>query len=203
MKELSKILLSKKEVQLLAEDSFFHHKKNITEKIYHQLAACVTAIQEAPCFQKISYPPETDLVRGKITKGENYLGLPFIILDFPRLFSSEKIFAFRTMIWWGQHLSCTLVLDGSESQLAGKKLRENFSFLKKKETFLCINKSPWLHHFGTENFISLKSLQQKDADEFQLNQNFFKVARKIPVSSVNNMENFSAESFEIFSRLLL
>ena len=35
----------------------------------------------------------------KIAKGENYLGLPYVILDYPRIFGKEDVFAFRTMFW--------------------------------------------------------------------------------------------------------
>ena len=49
----------------------------------------------------------------KIAKGENYLQLPYVLLDYPRCFDKENIFAIRTMFWWGNFFSITLHLSGS------------------------------------------------------------------------------------------
>ena len=48
----------------------------------------------------------------KISRGENYLGLPYLVLDYPRQFDSINIFAIRTMFWWGHFFSSTLQLAG-------------------------------------------------------------------------------------------
>jgi len=196
-------LFSKKEILTLNEDSFFRTKKIVTEKIFHQFSETVSAIQSTPSFKKISFQKGTDITTGKISKGENYLGLPFIILDFPRLFSPEKILAFRTMIWWGNFVSCTLLISGEQVLLAKKNLVNHLSALKKKNVFVCINASPWHHHFETGNFLSMKSLSKQDAASILANLVFVKVARKIPVSEINRLQKFSAESFELFSKLLL
>lgn len=193
--------LSKKEIQLLRDESFFHTKRIITQKIFHQLSESANAIQASPSFKKISFPKGTDITSGKITKGENYLGLPFIILDFPKLFSPEKIFAFRTMVWWGNFVSCTLLISGDRVPLAQKNLLHHFTSLKKKEVFLCVSESRWHHHFEDDNFLSLKRLTKKATENILSKQEFLKVARKIPVSDINWLQKFSAESFEIFSVL--
>ncbi len=203
MKELPKILLSKKEIQLLREESFFRQKKIITGKIFDLLAESVQHIQSVKDFQKISFPPRTDSERGKITRGENYLGLPFLILDFPRLFSEQNFFAFRTMIWWGNHVSCTLVISGNEGKKAAARMIFNSSKLKKQGVYLCVSESPWQHHFGEDNFLLLKSLRKQEVIKIIKQQNFFKVARKIPVDAINNIPSFAAETFSIFAHYLL
>ena len=43
----------------------------------------------------------------KISKGENYNGFPYVIMDYPATFSKENIFALRTMFWWGNFISIT------------------------------------------------------------------------------------------------
>ena len=47
----------------------------------------------------------------KISKGEN-MGLPWVMLDYPRLFGQEDVLAIRTMFWWGHCFSVTLHLKG-------------------------------------------------------------------------------------------
>ena len=48
----------------------------------------------------------------RISKGEQYKGLPWVMLDYPRVFGKEDIFAIRTMFWWGHYFSVTLHLKG-------------------------------------------------------------------------------------------
>ncbi|HYV94968.1 MAG TPA: hypothetical protein VE978_24550 [Chitinophagales bacterium] len=199
---MQSILFSKKEIQLLKEESFFRTKRIITEKIFHQLSETVKAIQSTSSFKKIPFPKGTDISTGKITKGENYLGLPFIILDFPRLFSSERMFAFRTMVWWGNFASCTLLISGEQLSSAKENLLHHLSVLKRQEVSVCVNASPWLHHFENENFLSLHLLSKKETASILARQEFLKVARKIPVSQINRLPVFSAESFELFARLV-
>lgn len=203
MQEDSKILLSKDEIRVLREEAFFRVKRTVTEKFFHQLAETVQAIKSTSHFDKIHFPEGTDITTGKISKGENYLGLPFIILDFPRFFSQEKIFTFRTMIWWGNFASCTLMISDSVSSSAKRKFQKNFVAFKGKGIFLCVNESPWHHHFGKENFVALHSLSLKEAALILKKQEFLKVATKIPLNQINRLQKFSVESFEMFSKWLL
>jgi hypothetical protein len=199
---MQSIPFSKKEINVLKEESFFRAKRIITEKIFHQLSETVRVIQSTSAFKRISFPKGADINTGKITKGENYLGLPFIILDFPRLFSSEKIFAFRTMIWWGNFASCTLLISGEQVSSVKENLLRHLPALKKEDVFVCVNASPWLHHFEDENFLSLKLLSKKETASILAKQEFLKVARKIPVSEINRLTVFAAESFELFARIV-
>jgi len=48
----------------------------------------------------------------RISKGEQYKGLPWVMLDYPRIFGKEDILAIRTMFWWGHYFSVTLHLKG-------------------------------------------------------------------------------------------
>jgi len=49
----------------------------------------------------------------KISRGEQYKGLPWVMLDYPRVFGKEDILAIRTMFWWGHYFSVTLHLKGA------------------------------------------------------------------------------------------
>jgi|SRR5580658_2635596 hypothetical protein len=48
----------------------------------------------------------------RISKGEQYKGLPWVMLDYPRVFGKEDILAIRTMFWWGHYFNVTLHLKG-------------------------------------------------------------------------------------------
>ena len=44
-------------------------------------------------------PQEILKISPKISRGENYKGLPWLVLDNPRFFQHNNIFAIRTMFW--------------------------------------------------------------------------------------------------------
>ena len=57
-------------------------------------------------------PAAVPLTEPKVSKGENYKGLPYVMLDYPRVFGKEDVCAIRTMFWWGHAFSVTLHLKG-------------------------------------------------------------------------------------------
>src|SRR5690349_5675936 len=59
----------------------------------------------------------------KISKGDNYRGLPYVVLDHPRYFQKEDVCSFRSMFWWGHFFSFTLHLQGE----CWNKVRNNLN----------------------------------------------------------------------------
>jgi len=200
-KKNSKVRLSREEIYLLREQEFFYAKKIITEKIYHQLSDVSLEIRASSVFKSTSFPSGTDLLTGKISKGENYLGLPYIVLDFPRLFTKEKILAFRTMVWWGNFISHSLIKSVNAKDDLHKLVRR-ISSMDGEKLFFCINDSPWHHHFDPNNFAKLGAITKKEITDHLFKKGFLKVARKIPVSEINRLREFSVESFELFAELV-
>ena len=86
MNDTTKILLSADELATLKNRRFFEIKWRISEKIYTRLAGIVLESHTRGIFSNIDFPAGSDLSTGKISKGENYLGLPYLLLDFPRNF---------------------------------------------------------------------------------------------------------------------
>ena len=62
----------------------------------------------------------------KISKGENYKDLPYVMLDYPRCFQKEKTIAIRTFFWWGNFFSINLQLSGEYKEQALPSLQSNF-----------------------------------------------------------------------------
>jgi hypothetical protein len=121
------------------------------------------------------FPEETDLLRGKISRGENYLGLPWMMLDFPRLFSAEQTVALRTFFWWGNSYSCHLLISGSALPRAISSLLESE---KRSHSSLLIStgSDPWKHHFNESEFVSLKELSVERISQLQINPNYLKLS---------------------------
>src|SRR5688572_33065082 len=104
----SKIRLSPAELELFSDAQVILTKNSIIQKT----VALLSHVQEvllpqAPSFIQATSPSP------KISKGENYKGLPYVILDYPRIAKAQDLFFIRSMFWWGQLFSSTLQVSGS------------------------------------------------------------------------------------------
>ena len=117
-------------------------------------------------------------------------------LDFPRVFGTESIFAFRCMFWWGNHFSFTLHLQGEAYSEQAARLAENKSRLEGKGYYLCVNASPWEYHFGPDNY---KPLEEISASAFALNsmsqKSFIKISRRLELDDYKAIVSFGSETF--------
>lgn len=202
MAEKAKIILSRDEFEAVNNRLFFETKIRITQKIYDQFAVAVNIANEKQIFSGITFPDGTDLTTGKISKGENYLGLPYILLDFPRHFKGTESLAVRTMFWWGNFISCTLLAVGKAHHALHHAVINNLEELAKKRTWVCVHSSPWLHHFGKDNYQLIHHFSGHELSLLFDAAGFVKLARKIPLSGINRSENFILESFKLYASLL-
>ena len=97
-------------------------KNHILQKVNHLLATLQTKQQHHLESFSVQLPGQAISSSPKISKGENYKGLPYLILDYPRFFEKENICAIRTMFWWGNFISVTLHLSGIYKQETEEKL---------------------------------------------------------------------------------
>lgn len=202
MAEKAKIILSEDELEAVKNRSFFETKIRITQIIYDQFATVVQATNKNHIFSGITFPDGTDFTTGKISKGENYLGLPYILLDFPRHFKGTEWMAIRTMFWWGKFISCTLLVGGKAHKALQDTVIINLAELSKKRIWVCVHPSPWLHHFGQVNYRMIHHFSGDELSSQIKGSGFVKLARKIPVSGINRSEAFVLESFKLYASLL-
>jgi hypothetical protein len=102
----SKIRLSPSEAALVGNAEIILTKNSILQKT----VALLAQLQEEITSQK-ALPPFSP--SAKISKGENYRGLPYAVLDYPRIAGGEDLFFIRSMFWWGHFFSSTLQLAGA------------------------------------------------------------------------------------------
>ena len=178
MNNFSKLMLSDEEQQLVNNSDWILTKRVIIDKV-QQFFGDVSVIQKAILQNEKDWLPAAVLLsEAKISKGENYLQLPFLILDYPRCFDIENIFAVRTMFWWGNFFSITIHLSGSYKLMYQENLVINFDKLKQGVFYLCINESQWHHHFEDDNYISVNNLTQKEIVTIIRQKQFIKLAVK-------------------------
>lgn len=196
--QFSKLKFSDKESEALAEKEFFLLKNSVTEKI-------------VALFGEIERDLKSDFVQygidltglnstaGKIFRGENYRLFPYIMLDYPRLFSAKSVFAFRTMLWWGHEFSFTLHIQGEAFEKYSAVIFDNFTSLNGKDVYYCINDTPWQYTFESENY---QPVVNGISREQFFSRPFMKISRKIPVSQHVDAGKYCKETFKLFLGLL-
>jgi len=146
-----------------------------------------TIIHHTPQLQDVVMPAP------KIARGENYEGLPWVMLDYPRCFSKQDVFAIRTFFWWGNFCSISLHIKGSFAKQYAAVIADMPGHWQ-----LCIHPTEWEHHFRENNY---RPLQPGDATLLQ-QLPFIKVAKKIPLHEWDSIQSFLLSGFnEIVSHL--
>jgi len=102
-----------------------------------------------PCLGRLS---DFRVLSPKISKGENYKGLPYVMLDYPRLFGKEDVLAIRTMFWWGHAFTTTLHLKGRYRDLYLPVIRERWDLLAACAFHIGISEDEWMHEHVPENY---------------------------------------------------
>jgi len=188
---MTNVKLSKEESELVINADVILTKNRIISKVYDLFGELSEEYQNmGPLF-----PSEVLSIHPKISKGENYQGLPWVMLDHPRSFSNTDSFAVRSFFWWGHFFSCTLLLQGKYKDAYQLPIA---TYLKNnpEDWWICIAGDPWQHHFEENNFIPYSG----DMDVAQLS--FIKLAKKIPLHQWDNSFQFFARTFEQFGKML-
>jgi len=201
MKSPAKIQLSKQEIDLVNNTQWILSKHIIIKKVFEMFGELSKNIGSIIDPYKYLFPENIKYQDGKITRGENYQLLPYLILDYPSFFWKDRVVAIRSMFWWGNFFSITLHLSG----VYKKKFITNnvavLSFLQKNNFFICVNKNEWQHHFETDNYLPASAIDLIQFEKINKN-NFFKASKKIPLGEWENANEFLLNSFVEIIQLL-
>ncbi|HEX7902241.1 MAG TPA: hypothetical protein VF487_00080 [Chitinophagaceae bacterium] len=200
----AKIRLSAKEMELVTNADWILTKNGIIQKAKLLLEQLQTEQQTLLQSYKKDLPAVIIHSTPKISKGENYKGLPYLVLDYPRLFEKENICAIRTMFWWGNFFSVTLHLSGVyKTKAVEQRIIERFDELSKKNLFISVNDNEWEHHFEKENYLALHELGKNEFIRRITNQHFLKLSQKIPLEQWDNVQQTLAANFQDCLKLLV
>ena len=202
MTEKTKITLSAKELELVCNKEWILKKQIIIEKVYQLFGALATTMQQTLLQKADAFPARVTAIGPKISKGENYNGLPYVMLDYPRYFVKCDTFAIRTFFWWGNFFSINLQLSGEYKNNANSSLQANFIFLQQNNYSVCINSEPWHHHFEEDNYVPIKNLTAATFLELLSSEHFIKIAKQISLQQWDAAGQFLEYHFNEMVMLL-
>ncbi|WP_207496396.1 hypothetical protein [Aridibaculum aurantiacum] len=167
------------EFSLVTDAAIIRAKNDVIDKVASKFAALSERYQQV----LVSVNDQPSTIPPKISKGEKYEGLPYLVLDYPRLFKQEGIQAIRTLFWWGNYFSITLHLQGKFQQ----QYLPNVEYAWKQNKFdnwqIQVGGDMWQHAVN-ENYIPVAQQQVEQLKQMD----FIKLAKKIPLQEWDNIE---------------
>lgn len=188
------------EMELVQNSNWILTKRRIVDKVclmFGMLADEYDLFLTKKINQSDSLPSEVLVIPPKISKGENYQGLPYVVLDYPRYFDKKNIFAVRTFFWWGNFFSSTLQLKGKYKNQTMPIIASNYSLFKKNNYYISTGSDEWDFRFNKKNLTPLGGLNMHKWMETITEKEFIKLSSKIPLVQWNQADKFLLNYFKI------
>ena len=196
--EAAKIQLSPEELDLVQNAGLLLTKQRIIRKVY-DLFGELSAVLQQEIEAKTNLPELVKQISPKISKGENYESLPYVMLDYPRYFSREHVCAIRTFFWWGNFFSVTLQLKGLYMKQYAAMIATEWLMLSSAGFHLAVTTDEWRQDFSAGNFIALSRLGREETSRLLQEHPFCKLSATIPLLEWNN----AAQRISTFYAILL
>ncbi|HWB25463.1 MAG TPA: hypothetical protein VG738_08275 [Chitinophagaceae bacterium] len=197
------VKLSKSELSLVTDASFILTKNSIITKVYGIFGQLSDEWQAYTAAKKDKLPAEVYMVSPKIYKGEQYLGLPYVMLDYPRVYGVGNIMAIRCFFWWGNFFSITLHLQGRFMLACADALRAWVKQHAGNEWFIGVNNDAWQHHFGENNYCSLDVMGEDILNDVLASDGgFVKLAKKLPLEQWDDAVQFFTKAYAELMQVL-
>lgn len=195
----AKVTLSTEEQELVQRTDWILTKNAVIQKVYALYGGLSESFTKA-LADKMDVP---GFLSPKISKGEFYQGLPWVMLDYPRQYTTANAFGIRSFFWWGHFCSITLQLSGTYQQLFVGAIQAYFRENEKQgrvneEWFLGVGAGPWEHDFQERNY---RLLSASDLDTLS-GLPFIKLAKKIPLTEWDALAAFYELHFAEILRML-
>ena len=133
----------------------------------------------------------------KISRGENYLGMPWVILDYPRIFGREDVLAIRTMFWWGHPFSVTLHLKGRYQAIYLPVIVGRRVELAAAGFHVSIGEDEWRHELVTENYAPIG-----DVEDLGEGRAFIKLSASVGLDRMEEVPRLLEDLFVVLGDIL-
>ena len=197
----TKIQLSAEEMKLVQNAEWILTKNRVIGKVYALFGELAQGMQSYISAHADMLPENVVASTPKISKGEQYEGLPYVMLDYPRCFGKQEVLAVRTLFWWGNYFSSTLHVKGPVAKNmvinVGKK-----SIISGIATVRISDRGDeWNHTLHSENYMSSQEWLLKEATQEGENS-FLKLAMQYPLKDWDMAPVFLKQNFEQWMNLI-
>ncbi len=171
-----------KEISLLSDTEFFSAKARVSPKIRDLLERIHESFQGELKAHHLLVPDAFDPDASQFVKGEHLEDFPYQYLDYPRFFTKDVKFSFRSLVWWGHHMVFALILEGGHLRRYKENLINRFPSVADRDIHLCLSHSLWEWKQGPGYTLDLTRGRSSEVAAVLAHRPFFKLARFVPFS---------------------
>ena len=196
----AKIQFSAEELDLMRNSEWILTKNRIVEKIANGFGMLAENILSDI---QVAYPAiarEVSVSGYKISRGEKYQGLPYLILDLPRIFGKENILAIRVLFWWGNYFSITLHTKGKYSQELMKTI--SGGALDDDNLSISFSGDEWNHDLRHADYQPYSDIDNALLNARYDHNGFLKLARSVNLADWEDAERVLYVQFQKFLKLI-
>ncbi len=193
----AKLRLSAEELRLVTDAGFILTKNAIIQKVYSLFGMLADDFRT-----KAKLPEEVAKISPKIARGENYQGLPYVMFDYPRLFTLQDTMAIRCFFWWGNFFSITLHLKGIYRAKHIASILDKYVKLAEQNYAVAVSNDEWQHDFGNNNYRYINSMKESEFRQHIEEHPFIKISRSFPIILWDNMHDLLAGAYEELNGLI-
>jgi hypothetical protein len=198
----SDILFTEQELKIVNSKAILLSKHSATHKIRLLLEQTAKHIDQYIAAETPHWYESINWQGLKVSRGENYNGLPYQVLDHPRYFHSKDVLAFRVMCWWGNYFCHTLHISGKFLQVNKMRYLQNLGGLKNRGLFLGINKDPWKYEFNQQHYRALSTLSDQQIQQSIEQTGHLKISAQFPLDRWKELPSITVDRLRLFFRLL-
>jgi len=173
-------LFSDNDLKIISSKDYIIRKNALLQSVNNtmlELERCISSTE----IQNI-VPEIVKDKRGKISRGENYHGMPWMVLDAPALFEKKSILAFRHIFIWGHPLSINLHVSGEFMDILDMSKSNE---LKKKDWYFLCGKNPFINHYDPTLYKPISEL----SPTIMIDQGYLRLTKTIALNDSQSLTN--------------
>ncbi|HCL04684.1 MAG TPA: hypothetical protein DHW64_01395 [Chitinophagaceae bacterium] len=180
----TKLTLSAEERLLMMDTRFILTKNGLLKKVELLLGELSERIRQRVVELRLN-DSSLFVLSPKIARGEQYQSLPWVMLDYPRVFTRTDSCAIRCFFWWGNYWTITLQLAGvyldQYKQSVEAFVQEH---LTENDWYLSVGEDQWQHQLEPTTYVAAASV---DKTYWLRDRPFLKLVKKIPLEQWDDL----------------
>lgn len=191
---------SDEEIHLMSNRDIMLVKRQIMSKMADRFAQIEAKFRQQ--IYEIDLPPGTLLKAGKISRGENYKGQPYMVLDYPRLFTGNDVLNVRLLFWWGHYFTMSLHLAGQYWEHQKAKFAKPLNLPLRQSVRFQVTGSAWENDINAADFHYISDMDTHLHQTKLKQSSFIKIVDCLSLDDTPNLEIFSIDVFKNFVSIL-
>ncbi|HXC61202.1 MAG TPA: hypothetical protein VNV63_00885 [Nitrospiria bacterium] len=187
---------------MISDTDFFPAKAEIIRKLHEDSMRLRDQIRMECKKTPLSLAPAgTDFETGQLVKGEKFQDFPYVYLDFPKFFSRDEMFTFRSFFWWGHSLIFCWFLSGPRLDEYRKRLLACHKTISHQTVFLSTAGTPWEWGLEKPHAEFLDRIKKERLKEILAERTFLKFGCSMPLKFLETPDAILREGLRVFNFL--